>query len=146
MSDTKYQPLLTKPERDAAMDAIRHLLAQKGAINSGMEEILGGALEKLEQAVPATAAQLEVVSIAANLQTWEERCVAEAINEYGLRNEAEIRDHVDAAQTDIDYLVGQDEALESLIHQAREARGTGRTLDEIIADGLANAPSEGMEP
>lgn len=146
MSQAIYQPALSKPELDATLDAVRRLLQQHGVINSGMEEFLGGALKKLEQAMPVVADQLEVVNIAANLQTWQERCVAEAINEYGLRSEEEIREHVHAAQTDNDYLVGQDEALESLILQARASRGTGRTLDEIIADGLANAPSEGMEP
>lgn len=146
MSDMKYQPVLSKPELDAAMDAVRRLLQQNGVINSGMETFLGGALEKLEQAVPVPTSQLEVVRTAANLQTWEERCVAEAIREFGLRDEADIRDHVAAAQTDNDYLVGQDEALESLIYRARAARGTDRSLEQVIADGLADAPSEGMEP
>lgn len=90
-------------------------------------------------AVLDVSAQLAVTEQLAKLETWDERCAREAVEEHGLTDASEIEEHMDAAQSDLDYLTSQDEALERLVHEARDARGTGRERSEIIADALKDA-------
>lgn len=74
-----------------------------------------------------------------NTETWEERCAREALENHGLTDASEISRHIDAAQSDLDYLIAQDETLERLVQDARDARGTSRDRSEIIAAALEDA-------
>lgn len=83
--------------------------------------------------------QLQVVDMLARLETWDERCARDAVEDFGYRDPTEIDEHMKAAPADLDYLTGQDEALENLIARARQTRGTSASRDGIIAAALANA-------
>ncbi len=62
---------------------------------------------------------------------WEEVAREEAIDDYGLTAEEDIASHIQAAQTDLDYLIGQDEQLETFIARARSV------IDEMSGEGLS---------
>lgn len=82
----------------------------------------------------AEQTQLETI---AGYETWEERCVAEAIDDYGLTDVAEIRAHVDSAQTNLDYLEGQDNTLEGIIASSRKVIGREEvSVEDLIRDTL----------
>lgn len=83
--------------------------------------------------VRATVGKSTVESLA-TLDTWEERCRREAIEEYGYRTEADIAEHTSSAQTDLDYLVGQDQTLEGLIASARREVGYEAPEEPIPQD------------
>jgi hypothetical protein len=88
--------------------------------------------------------QLETI---AGYETWEERCVAEAIDDHGLTDPAEIRAHMDAAQTDLDYLEGQDNTLEGIIASSRKLVGQGDVgIDELIQATLRDRGVDEDEP
>lgn len=70
------------------------------------------------------------------MQTWEETCRLAAIDE-GLRSEEDIAAHTASAQTDLEYLVGQDDALESAIATARDVTGYTPAPLAIPDDGTA---------
>lgn len=86
--------------------------------------------------------QMSVLRQLSNTETWDERCAREAVSDYGLTGVSEISQHIDGAQSDMDYLIAQDETLERLVQDARDARGTGRDRNAIIAEALQDAGVE----
>lgn len=80
-----------------------------------------------------------VAQTLAPLELWEERQRRLAIDEEGATSEEEIEEHVRTAQSDLDYLEGQDDTLERMIAAAR--RQTGFTPErrelEPVDEGLA---------
>lgn len=59
----------------------------------------------------------------APLELWEERQRRLAIDDEGATSEEEIEEHVRLARSDPEYLEGQDEVLERMIHAARRQTG-----------------------
>jgi hypothetical protein len=81
-----------------------------------------------------------VAQTLAPLELWEERQRRLAIIEEGITTEQEIEEHVHAAQSDLDYLEGQDNTLERMISAARLE--TGFTPERLEPD----PDGESLEP
>jgi hypothetical protein len=98
--------------------------------------------------VTAAAGPSPVQEIA-DQETWFERCLREAIRE-GFRDPQEIAAMIFASQTDLDYLVEQDRALEEAIASCR--RHLGRPSGEFASDAerldaiRAELARRGIEP
>ena len=93
--------------------------------------------------------EMSMVEQIARLETWEERCAREAVEEEGLTDPADIARHISNASADSDYLVGQDETLEGLVQSARRIRGTLKSRAEVIAEAVrvyAPVEEEDLEP
>ena len=73
--------------------------------------------------------EAQIAAIAENV-TWDERCIAEAIDHFGFTDPIVILEHVEAAQTDLDYLQSQDEILEGIIMSSRVVLGVSAVTRE----------------
>lgn len=77
---------------------------------------------------------VEFSEMIARLETWQERQRRQSIQE-GAKTEADIESDLESSQKDLDYLEGQDEALENLIRVARDITGITPDLHVIPDTG-----------